>query len=115
MQDALVSIDAIASSADTAEKLIDKKADYLLALKKNQKTIFEQVEDWFSKHKEAFDSHIWQDFGSGRIEKRVCYVCSNIEMIESLQSWKGVKSIIMVEASREKSGKIGQETRYYCE
>jgi 3-phenylpropionate/cinnamic acid dioxygenase small subunit len=47
------------------------------------------------------------------LEKRVCYVCSNITMIESLQSWKEAKSIVWVEASRKRNGKITQETHYY--
>lgn len=42
LKGAVVSIDAIASNAETAQKITQKEADYLLALKKNQKTIFEQ-------------------------------------------------------------------------
>lgn len=113
LKDALVSIDAIATTAEVAQQLIDKGADYLLALKKNQKTAFEQVEDWFNKHQSSFEQHVWDDFGSGRIEKRVCYMCPQIAMIDALSDWAGFKTLVMVEASREKNGQIQEEKRYY--
>lgn len=113
LQEAFVSIDAIATTAEVAAQLIAKGADYLLALKKNQKTAFEQVADWFNKHQSSFEQHVWDDFGSGRIEKRVCYVCSEICMIDALSHWAGFKTLVMVEASREKNGQISQEKRYY--
>jgi predicted sugar kinase len=70
LKGALVSIDAIATTQATAAQIVVKEGDYLLALKKNQKTAFEQVEDWFLKLKSSFDKHISLDFGSGRIEER---------------------------------------------
>lgn len=113
LKDAIVSIDAIATTAEVAAQLIAKEADYILALKKNQKTAFEQVEDLFSKHHSSFEQHHWDSFGSGRIEKRVCYVCSQIGLIDALSDWAGAKTLVMVESSREKNGQIQQEKRYY--
>lgn len=113
LENALLSIDAIACQASIAEQIIDKKANYLLALKKNQGTIFEQLSDWFEKQKAGLEKHSWEDFGTGRIEKRVCYVCPMNPFMDSLADWKGLKSLILIEASRERKGKIEQEKRYY--
>jgi predicted transposase YbfD/YdcC len=113
LKGAVVSIDAIGTSADIAAALVDKESDYLLALKKNQKHAFEQVEEWFSKYGSSFEREVWEDFGSGRIEKRVCYVCKNIALMDSVSGWAGAKTLVMVEASREKKGVITQEKRYY--
>jgi predicted transposase YbfD/YdcC len=113
LKDALVSIDAIATTAEVAAQLIGKEADYILAIKKNQKTIFEQVEDWFNRHSTSFEQDRWVDFGSGRIEKRLCYLCTNLTLIDSLSDWAGAKTLVMVEASREKNGQMQQEKRYY--
>lgn len=113
LKQAVVSIDAIATSASVAESLIAKEADYILAIKKNQKTAFEQVEDWFTKHQGSFEQNTWADFGSGRLEKRVCSVCSEIALIDALSDWAGAKTLVLVEASREKNGQISQEKRYY--
>lgn len=60
---------------DIAEKIIDKKADYLLALKGNQSTLFENVVEWFdfaeNNNFGDFELHDNRTFdkGHGRIEK----------------------------------------------
>jgi hypothetical protein len=43
----IVTIDAMGSQKDVAAKVIEKEADYLLALKGNQGNLLEQVEDSF--------------------------------------------------------------------
>jgi predicted transposase YbfD/YdcC len=113
LQGALVSIDAIACSVKAAEIITRKEGDYLLSLKKNQKQLFEQVSEYMLKQKEALPQDEWQDFGSGRIEKRVCYVCDRLDLIDDLAHWPGIKQVIMVEASREKNGVVQSQTRFY--
>ena len=110
---ALVSIDAIACSMSVAEQIVSKEADYLLALKNNNKTLYEQVRDWMQSRKEYFDTEKHIDFGSGRIETRICYVCKDLTFLEDLAHWKGIKSVVMIEASQEKKGVITKETRFY--
>lgn len=44
----IITIDAIGCQKDIAEKIVDKKADYVLALKGNQPTLFENVVEWFN-------------------------------------------------------------------
>lgn len=113
IKNAIVSIDAIACSTSVASQIIDKGGDYLLALKRNQKTIYEQVEDYFEKNKTKLHKDLWEDFGSGRIEKRTCYLCQDLTFLESLADWKGIKTVIMIEATREKDGKIENNIRFY--
>jgi predicted transposase YbfD/YdcC len=113
LQGALVSIDAIACSVKTAETITRKGGDYLLALKKNQKQLFEQVSEHMLKQKDALPQDEWQDFGSGRIEKRVCYVCDKLDLLDDLANWPEIKQVMMVEASREKDGVIQSQTRFY--
>lgn len=109
----LVSIDAIACSMNVAEQVINKGADYLLALKKNNKAIYEQVSDWMQSRKEQFDTEKHIAFRSGRIETRTCYVCHDLTFFEDLAQWKGIKSIIMIVASQEKKGILTSEIRFY--
>jgi len=113
LQGALVSIDAIACSVKTAEIIIRKGGNYLLSLKKNQKHLFEQVSEYMQKQKKVLPQDEWQDFGSGRIEKRVCYVCDKLDLLDDLANWPEIKQVIMVEASREKDGKLQKQTRFY--
>jgi predicted transposase YbfD/YdcC len=113
LQGAVVSIDAIACSENIARSITDKGGDYLLSLKKNQKNLYEQVSEYMLKQKESLTKDEWVDFGSGRIENRCAYVCDRLELLDDLASWPAVKRVVMVEASREKDGKVQQETRFY--
>jgi predicted transposase YbfD/YdcC len=113
IKNALVSIDAIACSKSVASQIIEKEADYLLALKNNNKGLYEQVSHWMKSRKSYFDVEKHIDFGSGRIEHRNCYVCQELSFLEDLADWKGIASVIMIEASQEKNGVISNETRFY--
>lgn len=113
IKNALVSIDAIACSKSVASQIVDKEADYLLALKNNNKGLYEQVSEWMQSRKPYFNTEENIDFGSGRIERRNCYVCQDLSFLEDLTDWKGIKSVIMIESSQEKEGIISRETRFY--
>jgi predicted transposase YbfD/YdcC len=113
LQGALVSIDAIACSEKTATSITNKGGHYLLSLKKNHKSLYEQVSEYMFKQKESFVKDEWVDFGSGRIEHRTAYVCDRLELLDDLASWPSISRVVMVEASREKNGKVQQETRFY--
>lgn len=107
LKGSLVSVDAIACNTSVAEKIIKKEADYLLALKKNNKGIYEQVSDWMQSRKEqlgdtSFDKDKNIDFGSGRIESRSCFVTQDLAFLDDLVQWKGISS---GNNDRSKSGK----------
>lgn len=110
---AVVSIDAVACSEKIAGQITGKGGHYLLALKQNQKQLFEQVSEHLLGRKAALEKAEWVDFGSGRIEKRVCYVSEQVALLDDLVNWSGVSRVILVEASREKQGAIQTQTRFY--
>jgi predicted transposase YbfD/YdcC len=113
LQGAVVSIDAIGCSEKIAKSITDKGGYYLLSLKRNQKSLYEQLSEYMLKHKASFAKDEWLDFGSGRIENRTAYVCDRLELLDDLASWPSISRVVMVEASREKNGKVQQETRFY--
>jgi hypothetical protein len=84
-----------------------------LPSKKNHKHIYEQVSERMKAIKDQLPSQEWMDFGSGRIEKRTCYVCPHLTLFDDLVNWTHLKSTVMVVASREKAGVITEETRFY--
>ena len=45
----IITIDAMGTQTEIAKQIIDKKADYVLALKANHPTLYTQVEQWFEK------------------------------------------------------------------
>lgn len=113
LKGALVSIDAIACEVKNAELIVGGEGHYLLALKKNQAQLFEQVSARMQQTKQGLPVSELVDFGSGRIETRRCYVETNLGLYDDLGSWPGCKSVVMVEARREVNGQISEQTRYY--
>ena len=53
IEGAIVTIDAMGCQRDIAQKIVDKKADYVLALKGNQGTLREDVELFVAEQKAA--------------------------------------------------------------
>lgn len=120
---ATVTIDAMGCQRKIAAKIIDKGADYVLALKANQGSLRDDVELFFTeqaargfadttviRHETVEKSH-------GRIETRVVTVTDDIAWLQEIHDWPGLRSIVMVETIREigrhPNAKITRETRYY--
>lgn len=82
IQENIITIDAMGTQTDIAETIIKNDADYILAVKENQKQLLEEIIDEFKFSKEIeVDTHI--DIGHGRIETRKCSVISNFLFIEN--------------------------------
>jgi len=119
IEGAIVTIDAMGCQRAIAQQIVDKKADYVLALKANQGSLREDVELYAAEQKaKGFkDSKISHDEtvdgDHGRIETRNYTVIHNVDWLNETHHWPGLKSVIMVESTRETEGKIEQETRFY--
>lgn len=119
IEGAVVTIDAMGCQREIAQKIIDKKADYLLALKGNQGTLRDDVELFAREQKAAAfkDASVSQDTtvdgDHGRIETRTITVFRDIGWLQKNHQWPGLKSVVMVESEREADGKVETETRFY--
>jgi predicted transposase YbfD/YdcC len=113
LRNSIVTIDAMACELKNADLIVSKAGHYILALKKNNKHIYEQVSERFSKVKSQLSKNEHIDFGSGRIETRTCYVENDLTLYDDLAVWTHLKSIIIIESKREVNEKISFETRYY--
>lgn len=114
IEKSVVTIDAMGCQKDIAKKVIDKKADYILAVKGNQKELFEQVEKVFQiTGLDSEDTSI--DAGHGRVETRKCSVIKNLEFLDDCEGWKCLKSVVKVtsEVFIKAENKHRTETRYY--
>jgi predicted transposase YbfD/YdcC len=119
IEGAIVTIDAMGCQRDIAQKIIDKKADYVLALKGNQGSLREDVELFVTEQKAAGfkDTKISRnetvDGDHGRIETRTTTVIHDVDWLQERHDWPGLKGVIIVESTREIGGKVEQETRFY--
>jgi predicted transposase YbfD/YdcC len=119
IEGAIVTIDAMGCQRDIAKAILDKNADYVLALKGNQGSLRGDVELFAAEQraKGFADTEVSQDTtidgDHGRIETRTTTVIHDVEWLQQRHAWPGLKAVVMVESSREISGKIEQETRFY--
>jgi predicted transposase YbfD/YdcC len=108
----IVTIDAIGCQKEIVSQIIEKEADYLIAVKDNQETLRENITSSFAVLRPC-DQHTDLDKNGGRVEIRTCSVIDNLKMIENFDQWSGLKSIIQLESTRS-IGKVTQtEVRYY--
>lgn len=116
LQGCIVSIDAMGCQREIVEHIIERKADYLLAVKNNQQELYQGIEDSFRLQKQTDQIYTSElDFGHGRIENRTCYISSNLEFINT-SKWKNIKTVIKVVSERYNKTIQKQEEvaiRYY--
>lgn len=118
LEGTVITIDAMGTQKEIVQKICDKKADYLLALKGNHRSLLEDVKLFFEENSEEA---VWDDFedtysGHGRIEIRSCTATSDIKWLKECHNgWQNLKSIAMIKSLRinKKTGEQSSDTRYY--
>jgi predicted transposase YbfD/YdcC len=116
----IVTIDAMGCQREIVKKIINKEADYVIAVKANQPTLHEQIKQQFKQaiktggeglNMNSFNS---RELNRGREEIRNYLMISDItEQIDSGGKWQDLGSIGMVESVRTVAGKTSVETRYF--
>ena len=122
LKGSVVTIDAMGCQREIAAKIIEKEADYVLALKGNQGTLREDVELFFNEQVAAkfkdttVSRHETLEKSHGRIETRTYTAIDDIDWLEERHDWPGSTSVVMVESIREiisKKTEPETETRFY--
>lgn len=116
---AIITIDAMGCQRAVAQKITDKNADYVLALKGNQGTLRDDVE-LFADEQKANDfkdttisQHKAVDGDHGRIVTRRTTVFHDIGWLQEQHNWPGLKAVVMVDSQRQSGAKVERETRFY--
>lgn len=115
----IVTIDAMGTQKEIAEKIIDKDADYILSLKENQKTLYNDVKlyiDDICKDTDVINSssyHKTVEKGHGRIEVRKCVISEEIEWLRTKSDWKGLNGIGAIYCTIEKDGQKTNQSHYF--
>ena len=119
IEGAVVTIDAMGCQRDIAQTILDRKADYILALKGNQGSLKDDVKLFVDEQKAVGfkDAKISRDTtvdgDHGRIETREVTVIHDVGWLQERHDWPGLKSVVVVESAREVAGKIDCEMRLY--
>jgi predicted transposase YbfD/YdcC len=83
-----------------------------LALKANQGTIKDDVEDLFRIQKSEDKANTLEK-NRVRIENRTCEVIRDFDQLENIEKWDGLKSITKISSIVEVGEKKSTETRLY--
>ena len=115
----IVTIDAMGTQTEIAKKITEKGADYILALKENQKTFYEDVKLFFEEYQKnptkipptcratAYSQ------GHGRWENRTCYICEDIGWLDGREKWSGLSGIGVIFCEIEQAGKVSKRAHYF--
>jgi len=114
---AIITIDAMGTQKAIAAQIIEGKADYVLALKGNQKTLHQTVIDHIDEQLDGdlakAREHVTIEKGHGREEMRTYLQLPAPKNLPGFTLWKGLKSIGVVTSQCLRDGKETIEVRYY--
>jgi predicted transposase YbfD/YdcC len=126
----IVTVDAMGCQKKIAQEIVEADADYVLALKGNHETVHEEVKTFLddavaqTAQPRPLDAKrppaaatlavletVEKDHG--RLETRRYYQSVELDWFADRSQWAGLRSVGMVEASREIGGQRTVERRYY--
>ena len=113
IEGATVVADALNCQKKTVDLIVEKGADYVLAVKKNQRNLYDDISEMvdfkrFDKVEERespLEKCTKTEKGHGRIEKRTAYVTHDISWLLEREKWTGLSCFGAIVTPKE--------TRYY--
>lgn len=118
----IVTIDALGCQTGIAEVVVERGADYVLAVKGNQDGLFREVQDLFADAEAvgfkqvAHDHCKHTDKAHGRLEIRHCWTLADPDYLNCIKrqaEWPHLRTLIKVQAERRTTTGTSVETRYF--
>jgi predicted transposase YbfD/YdcC len=115
----IVTLDAMGTQKTIAAQIQQAEADYILALKANHPTLFQQVNQWFETAQAQ--GHLPQpleqkvESGHHRVEIRTTWTFSldQLPPLSQSESWTGLQTLSIVERTRHLWNKTTHEVQFY--
>ncbi len=114
LNDTIVTADALNCQREIAQKIVAQGGNYVLALKGNQGTLYDDVIRYFddpTSNTITAKPDVAADHG--RIETRTATVSTDIKWLQDAHQWPGLSAIGRVDRARETKTKTTRETAYY--
>lgn len=111
----MVVADALHCQIQTAQAIIDSKADYLLSAKGNQKELMSDIAEYVQDEnlRAKMDSTTRTERGHGRKETRSAYTTDDVLWQPGGRKWPALKCIGAVHTRFETSKGVTDEWHYY--
>ncbi len=110
----VVTADAMRCQRETCAKIVSKQGDYVLGLKQNQPSLYEDA----SSYKEEAGGEELETFqtvekNAGRMEKRICRKIKDVSWLLPRHDWPGPRCVFFIERIVGKRGEASRETSHY--
>lgn len=110
----VVTADAMHCQRKTCAKIISMQGDYVLGLKQNQPSLYEDLSLYVEKAGGAdFETFQTIEKNAGRIEKRICKKVKDISWLLPRHDWPGLRCVFLMERIVDKRGVVSHEISYY--
>jgi predicted transposase YbfD/YdcC len=117
----IITIDAMGCQTDIAKQIIRQHADYVLSLKENQPTLYQDVCSIFSRAEEGKKKYknmlnlrrVEKIHDHGRVETRRYTLISARDPLLFELRWPGLRGIGKVEIVRTTNNQVERSTRYF--
>ncbi len=112
----IVTLDALHCQKETTEVIIEQDADYVIALKRNQEKLYNQVIEYFNEilvdnpESDTLDFYLTEETGHGREEVRRYWITEHLDWLEGKEDWRELRSVGIV----ERECWIGDKKSYGC-
>jgi len=111
----IITTDALGTQREIVKKIRQKRADYVLALKGNQGTLFDDVKLYFKDDEflGKCEYHKTAEKARGSVERREYWQTDDIGWLSQKKDWTGLTSIAMTRNTIMKNDKTTIEERYF--
>lgn len=95
LSSSIITADALNTQKETVKAIVKAKGDYVLALKANQGTIYQEVSEYFHDNDLLKETEYYSETekSHSKFIKREYYMINNINWITNYKEWKNLKSI----------------------
>lgn len=116
----IVTLDAMGTQKKIAQQIVEAGADYILALKGNQGKLSQIVKQWFKQQQDSQQEWLktgWHQAEKGhhRLETRKIWQIPASEILpqELLAQWHQLKTLIIIESTRQLWNQTTHEFRFF--
>lgn len=95
LSNSIITADALNTQKETVNAIVKSKGDYVLALKANQGTMYQEVSEYFHDEDllKDLDYYTETEKSHSKIVKREYYITDNISWITNFKDWKKLSAV----------------------
>jgi predicted transposase YbfD/YdcC len=119
LEGATVTIDAMGCQTEIVETIVNRKADYTIALKDNQHFLYADVMATFSAmtagtiDEALIDRYETIEQHHGRLEQRIYTTTVYLDGLRTRGDWRNLQTLVQIESIRSDANSTSSEKRYY--